>query len=134
MKNQIHSEDIDRVLSQHHTLCNNGFEEYQSRSHNASEGRQITCSIHQEVEQIRKAVDWLRSFGTTQSINHRHTSYSLKNAFELDHGYISNGAMIVAASLADLQISRIRNSPNARFNLSEKALQSKLEKPLTQSV
>lgn len=64
------------------------------------------------------------------SINRTHSSYGLKHLIERilanetnqQINYVSNGALILAMYDAGFRISRISNSPNCFFNVSERSV------------
>jgi hypothetical protein len=75
------------------------------------------------LAQFTRARGWLRKFSKTKAHNGRGDSYGLKHVAEIDIGYVTNGVFIAAALAEGFSVKRnYSGSPNARFNISSKAL------------
>ena len=72
--------------------------------------------LYNSILSIEKIYYWICNNLVVQStINKNISSYNLKQKAELDVGYISNGAFIVAALYSGLKYRRV--GPNAYFNI-----------------
>ena len=79
------------------------------------------------TESFEKAVAWLKQVEKIKSFNTHRSSYGLKHLAEKEIGYITNGVFIAAAIHSGFKYKINPDSPNVRFNMSEKSLKN-LEK------
>jgi hypothetical protein len=81
------------------------------------------------VQQVRRAIEWLKLCEQAKKVDRRQTSYGLKHEAERwckeqghpHGGYISNGALLAAAYILDFEVHRPMippNFPNAFLNIS----------------
>ncbi|UZD57566.1 hypothetical protein OLL83_003356 [Shewanella algae] len=73
-------------------------------------------------ESFEKTVVWLKQVEKVKSFNTHRSSYGLKDLAEKEIGYISNGVFIAAAIHSGFKYKINPDSPNVRFNMSEKSL------------
>jgi len=79
--------------------------------------------LRESVADIEATVEWLReNVEPAKAVNKRHTSYGLKHVAEQDIGYVTNGAFIAAAIIADYPYEIEPGSPNVPFGMTEKSL------------
>ncbi|MDT3335481.1 hypothetical protein Q4Q49_09210 [Shewanella sp. SP1S1-7] len=84
-------------------------------------------SLLDSSESFEKTVTWLKQIEKIKSFSTHRSSYGLKHLAEKDIGYITNGVFIAAAIHSGFKYKINPDSPNVRFNMSEKSLK-KLEK------
>lgn len=81
------------------------------------------------TEQFENACEWIRDNLTpTKTINQSRSSYGLKHIAEREIGYITNGLFIAAMHHCGYLVARIRQGPNAEFNVSEKSVRKASER------
>lgn len=79
-------------------------------------GQELTAPPEDEVEW---AYDWLAWHSRPRkTFNRQIGSYGLKHLAEKKRGYISNGALILAALRRGLQVDAREDSPNVDINIS----------------
>ncbi len=112
-------------------LCANGFTDDAVKCTASWDVR----SDHLEKE-VERAIDWLKLCEQTEKVNRQATSYGLKHEAERwckaqghpDGGYISNGALLMAACIVGFKVCRPvkpSNFPNAFLNISRHRPQAK---------
>ena len=73
--------------------------------------------------QVRLSEEWLRHQKRLKHFSHKFSSYGHKHRVEdwhsgkVPNNYVSNGAFIIAAVRLGFLMKRIRNGPNAIFNI-----------------
>ena len=101
--------DIVRVLEVEPLLTYGGFAKNE-------DGAKGNCSeLADHLSEIQLCYDWLKRQNIGQRVGaHDHSSYLLKHAVEaFADTYVSNGAFLCAAIIANVPYKRIRNTPNA---------------------
>jgi hypothetical protein len=124
--------DLDSIMDRYPTLTAFGFGIFDDpRANTASiyQQRFHECRVKllESVEQCSRAYQWLAPVAKIKTINERHSSYGLKHWVEQYNSpyYCSNGAFIAAALLLDFKVDR--DGPNARFNMSQRSLNERIE-------
>lgn len=88
----------------------------------ADKGLSDTPGDPPSVEQVKICKRWINEFvNKRKTINEDRSSYGLKHKVEMwaeDTSYVSNGAFIKAAVDLGYKYRRIRDTPNAFFNMS----------------
>jgi hypothetical protein len=80
------------------------------------------AKLRASVDDVERTMAWLQeNIPPIKTINHRHTSYGLKDITEREIGYITNGVFIAAALILGYK-PKFRDSPNVEFAMSEKAI------------
>lgn len=106
---------ILEAMKAYPTLVKNGFCGFENPGKTEPEDRAALLSATDEIERAR---GWLAAQTRRATFNRRRSSYGLKHVAEsATGGYISNGALIVAALMEGWKVERISNSPNARLNI-----------------
>lgn len=126
MPRRITQADIKSVLNEYPGLRKNGFADNRRQPYGPDDCPEERQEILQEHDRIDQVAKWLGGIDKIKSTNPRYNSYELKDFIEPECGFLSHGAMIVAAKLAGFRLSRIANSGKVRLNISEKSLKSKL--------
>jgi hypothetical protein len=94
-------------------LCPNGFTDDAGKRAASWDRR------HDLVQEVERAIEWLKLCEQTEKVDRRQTSYGLKHEAERwcreqEHhpNYISNGALLMAAYTLGLKVYRPTNRPN----------------------
>jgi hypothetical protein len=102
---------------------------------------QFTRDIKEEFEQqVERAIEWLKLCEQTKHLDRRQTSYGIKHEAERwcreqghpNGGYISNGALLMAAYTLGFKVQRPTNYPdfpNAFLNVSRRRPRAKAAAP-----
>ncbi|MFG3710850.1 hypothetical protein [Micromonospora sp. NPDC047730] len=114
---KITLDDVDRILNEHPTLG-----EYGYNHPDADTAEELDISrrrLRRQVADIQSAYDWLLTLHPLPDGGLWPTSYSLKHDGERSGkiGYVTNGAMIVAALLAQLPMRLDPPNPAVRVAL-----------------
>lgn len=86
------------------------------------------AEFHNTIKEVAACADWIKLQKPIASINQRRSSYAYKHLVEnwfANRGnslYVSNGCFIAAAIGLGFKHDGPRESPNVRFNFSEKAM------------
>ena len=80
-------------------------------------------ALRGDVEQVGAVHAWLvKNVKRIKTVGRYRTSYGIKHLAEPELGYITNGAFIAAALIAEYPAKFDPDSPNVRFGMSERSL------------
>jgi hypothetical protein len=121
------NEDLECIMDRYPDLSSFGFgvfeleEQPLSDDERAKRLAQNRQTLLEHVDECSFICGWLAQLAKSDSINRRHSSYSLKHCIEpLYNGHVFNGALIAAAIHMGFDVKRSGNS--AYFNISEDSL------------
>ena len=115
---------IEEVAEQIPDLTEYGFGVYGGEKLRSGEAFQRDRdALLGSVERFEAACGWIReNLQQRKSFNYGRTSYGLKHIAEREIGYITNGVFIAAMVHCGYSWQRVGMGPNARFNVSERAV------------
>lgn len=124
---QMTEQDIAAVLDRYPELTEHGMGVYEQVKKTpedvVTERRASRRALLDSVEDCNHVCVWLADKVKIKTINHRHSSYSLKHLMEEQtYVYVTNGAFIVAAIHCGFRALVKPRWPNVCFNISQQSL------------
>ena len=116
---------LEQVMTQEPTLTRFGFGVYAGVS-KADRPAALTMGrqeLRESAERVKEIGEWIwLHLKPTQRLNPHRSSYGLKHIVEKDLQYVANGEFIAAMLMRGYRYAK--DGPNARFNVSEKAVKA----------
>lgn len=114
---KITNDDLNRILAAYPKLSEFGHDHPDARD--SDKLASARASLRRDLDDVQSSYDWLLTLHPAPAEGRWPTSYGLKHDGEHSGklGYVTNGAMIVAALLAEAPI-RIGTGPNPAIGLS----------------